>query len=188
MTLRQPRALLFSLAAALLGCAAGEPITPAGTLAAPAAATGAEQIDSALREGRDAAAPCLQLMEHDADEFLDCVRYRARLPQQPTHRDQLRQLGAYWYGWFMADIHAAHGLEGADAAARGLLEDSLRLQEQLGVDPQRLCPLIEAPCERVRNRARERQQEARHGRASVAQPCLAWAHSSLFGGRSEAAG
>lgn len=123
---------------------------------AHAGGTDTEDDGAALRQGRDRAAVCLPLMEHDAGEFLDCVRYRAQLPVPPSRSDRLRQLGAYWYGWVTADIHGAYALAGADAAAAGLLSDCLRLQAELAIDDERLCPLVDPPCERISSRKQER--------------------------------
>ncbi len=129
---------------------------PASAEAAVAVEAPAVDIAVELKAGRDAVRPCLELMEHDADEFAGCVHYRVDLVPAPSKQAAaLRRLGALWYGWFMADIHAAFALAGAEQAARQLFAEAIELQQQLKVEDQRLCPLIDAPCSRVLSRRQE---------------------------------
>lgn len=109
-----------------------------------------------LEAGRAAASECLTLMDHDADELLDCIEYRAAQQARPAAR-----LAVLWYGWLIADIHDAHGLDGADRAARRLFRAAEAQRLQLDIDTTALCALVSMPCSSQQARWHARAAEAR---------------------------
>ncbi len=100
--------------------------------------------------GKAAAGSCIEQIDHDLDEFLDCIRVRAQ-----SARDDASRLGGLAWGWYTAWIHDAYAVAGARTATLTLMRALLPLQNRLGVTDAQLCRVIDAPCALVTEARRD---------------------------------
>ncbi|AXQ30375.1 hypothetical protein D0B54_17595 [Solimonas sp. K1W22B-7] len=116
-------------------------------LAAAACQSPERQLMRQLEQGRTSVLPCAEQLHDSADEFRDCIRYRAGLARNPEQR-----LGALFYGWVVADSAAMFSVPEAEPVAAQLAREAESLRRQLAIDDGPLCRLAEAPCPRLQAR------------------------------------
>jgi hypothetical protein len=114
-------------------------------LAVMAAGCGPSAERAALRQGGDAAAPCIERFHDQGHTYAECVRYvAARFAGDAAPR---QRLGALTQGWFTADLAARQSGDTDAAIARtALLADADRLQRELRVSDAALCELLAQSC------------------------------------------
>lgn len=123
----------------------------------------------------DAQKRCYEYMHDDATEYSSCLNAVLAAVKGKDKNTQLQRLGIVYFAWVGANNSARMSLPGSEAAAQFYLPKFRKIQKQLKISDEELCPAIAGECKarvaqilQMEKELSERQAEQR--KSKIAKP------------------